>query len=255
MGRINKAYTFAPNTTISSSQMNSDMDTLYTEFNGAISSDNLANKGITTAKITDANVTTAKFETGAVTASKINTDAVTAAKIDWASTGQGAGIWWEELGRTTLGSGADTITVGTFTAKKYLMVLFYVTNTGGTITGQMRFGVAGSIDSGANYAMRYSSNGAADTTSVSTTSLSTDAVTLAAPQFGVYNIVNIATQEKFIIGGAINAGTAGAANLPNRREFVGKWVNTTNAITDVNIFNTGGGDFATGSEVVVLGHD
>lgn len=255
MAKINKAYTFSPNTTISSSQMNSDMDTLYTEFNGAISSANFATGGITTAKITDANVTTAKFADGAITTSKINADAVTAAKIDWVGFGADTGIWWEELGRTTLGSGADTITVGTFTGKKYLMVMFYVIDTGGTITGQMRFGNAGSIDSGANYSNRSSTNGAADATSVSQTGLITDAGALAAPQFGVYNILNVATQEKIVIGGATNRGTAGAGNIPNRREFVGKWANTTNPITDVNIYNTGAGDFATGSEVVVLGHN
>ena len=59
--------------------------------------------------------------------------------------------WWEELGRTTLGSSSDLITVASFTAKKYLKMYIYLTATGGTINGKMTF----NNDSGAssnNYA-------------------------------------------------------------------------------------------------------
>ena len=165
-----------------------------------------------------------------------------------------AARWWEKLGSTYLNSPSDTIDVGTFTAKKYLRVVFSLFDTGGTITGQMRFGNAGSIDTGNNYAMRYSTNGAADTTSTGNSGLSTDSSSGAQRQFSKYTILNIAAQEKLIIGSASGNNGAGAT-LPNRREFVGKWVNTSNQITDVRVFNGGAGDFAVGSFVEVYGHD
>lgn len=252
MANINKPYTFAPNTTISSSQMNADMDTLYTEFNGAITSANLASRGITTSKITDANVTTAKFATGAVTPAKLNADAVTAAKIDWASTGADAGIWWEELGRTTLGSNGDTIAVSTFTAKKYLMILAYCIPTGGTINLSLRF----NGDSGNNYSNRASDNGAADGTTVSNSSTTFHASAAASRQFGFADVLNVATQTKLVSSMHIHNNTTGAASAPSRSERASKWVNTTDSITSLSIINTSGtGDYATGSEVVVLGHD
>ena len=49
--------------------------------------------------------------------------------------------------------------------------------------------------------------------------------------------------------------TTGAGNAPNRTEWVGKWANTSNAITRVDVTNTGSGSYAEGSEVTVYGTD
>lgn len=73
MSIIAKPYTFSPNTTASSSQVNSNFDTLYNDYNGGISAANLATDAVTTAKIADSNVTTAKLADGSVTASKLAT--------------------------------------------------------------------------------------------------------------------------------------------------------------------------------------
>lgn len=81
MGVINKPYTYSANTTISSSKVNANEDTIYNEFNGSISAANLASDAVTTAKIADSNVTTAKIADDAVTPAKIASDAVTAAKM------------------------------------------------------------------------------------------------------------------------------------------------------------------------------
>lgn len=82
MSTVNKPFTFSPNTTASSSQVNDNFDTIYNEFNGSISAANLASNAVTTAKITDSNVTTAKIADDAVTTAKLANEAVTATKIE-----------------------------------------------------------------------------------------------------------------------------------------------------------------------------
>lgn len=81
MSIINKPNTFSPNTSISSSQVNSNFDTLYNDYNGSISAANLASNSVTTAKIADANVTTAKIADSNVTTAKLADANVTTAKI------------------------------------------------------------------------------------------------------------------------------------------------------------------------------
>lgn len=160
--------------------------------------------------------------------------------------------WWQELGRATLGSAGDTISVTGLTAKKYLMILIFAEASGGTISCGLRF----NSDSGNNYAHRRSDNGGADTTTASTSALST------VPTFGVagssmfatMHIINISNKEKLAYF-LSNRNDTGAANAPARSEGDGKWVNTASQITRIDAINGGTGDFAIGSEVVVLGHD
>lgn len=73
MGTISKPYDFSANTTISSSQVDSNFDTIYNEFNGSIAAANLATDSVTTAKIADSNVTTAKLADGSITNAKVAT--------------------------------------------------------------------------------------------------------------------------------------------------------------------------------------
>lgn len=71
MTNINKPYTFSANTTASSSQVNDNFDTIYNDYNGGISSTNLADGAVTAAKIGTSAVTTAKIIDGAVTPAKL----------------------------------------------------------------------------------------------------------------------------------------------------------------------------------------
>lgn len=70
MTNVSKPHTFSPSTAIASSQVNSNFDTLYNDYNGGISAANLASNAVTTAKIADSNVTTAKIADDAVTPAK-----------------------------------------------------------------------------------------------------------------------------------------------------------------------------------------
>lgn len=177
-------------------------------------------------------------------------DSVTAAKIDWASTGANGGIWWEELGKTTLSGAGDTITVSSFAARKYLKILVWTLNSG-QIEPTVRF----NNDSANNYALRVSNNGGADSTSTARSNWTVMVAPSVAPMLFEITVINVATSEKLGVISSVEQNTAGAANAPQRTERVGKWANTTDQITRIDIINAGTGDFAIGSEVRVLGHD
>ena len=190
---------------------------------------------------------------GALATAKFANDSVTATKIDWASTGADGGIWWEELGRTTLGVSSDTISISPISARRYLRIMFYANPTGGTINVNLSF----NGDTGSNYNMRYSDNGGADATTGATTAIASDTgAVVGLPFFGVFDVINIASSEKLVIGHSLNQNNAGAGNAPTRREINAKWANTAASITRVDINNSAGtGDYAAGSELVVLGHN
>lgn len=160
-------------------------------------------------------------------------------------------IWWEELGRTTLGSAGDAISIASIPARKYLKIICSLLPTGGTIAGGIRF----NNDSGNNYTYRTSLNNGADNAVASTSQAFPHASTAALPLFFELEFVNIATQEKIGIGQCVEQNTAGAAAVANKIEASIKWVNTSNQITRVDVNNAGTGDFAIGSELIVLGHD
>lgn len=160
------------------------------------------------------------------------------------------GIWWEEIGRTTLGSAGDTITVSSLPARKYLLVIIKVIDSG-SINVNMRF----NADTGNTYAGRDSKSGAAEATYNTQSNLFLNPVTAATPMTIEALITNEATQEKILYFSGVARGTAGAGNVPARTEGVGKWSNTSSQISRIDVFNNSTGDYAAGSEVVVLGHD
>jgi hypothetical protein len=226
----------------------SDGDTIeVTDYNTPITTVvNEINGGLDNSNIDDA---------AAIAGSKLADDAITATKIDWASTGTNGGIWWEELGRTTLGSSADVITVNPISARKYLKILIHLIDTGGTINCLMTL----NNDTGSNYALTRMNTNAAGTVSgagvVSQANLLLNASTVAANSLYSIDVINVSAVEKPINGVQTEMATAGAANNPVLRMFVGKWANTSAQITRIDITNTGTGSYNTGSEVVVLGHN
>jgi hypothetical protein len=162
-----------------------------------------------------------------------------------------------ELGRTTLGSNGSTIQVSSLPNKKWLMVLCSISVNATDCDVRLRLG-NGSLDTGTNYADRASTNGGADATSVTQAQIGDLYVSAANnfPRFLVFFIENASSSnEKLIQAWSVEQNTAGAGNVPNRIELVGKWTNTSNVIDTLAIVNLNAGSFATGSEVVVLGAD
>lgn len=159
--------------------------------------------------------------------------------------------FWEELASADLSGGAsDTISSGTFTAKKYLWIQFFLESSG-TVQDGFRVG-NGSVDTGSNYAYRNSVNGGTDSTSVNQTDIG-DFSNISNNQFCNFFIVNNASNEKLIIA-HYNEGKTGAGSAPTRIELAAKWTNTSNQINIVEMRNVaGGGDYGTKTIVKVWG--
>ena len=166
------------------------------------------------------------------------------------SSGTGSTVWWEELGRTTLSSAGDTISIASFSARKYLKLIISCLPSG-AITAIVRF----NNDSGSNYASVYTTNGGAASSLTSDTSFLADVDNAAVSKFAEFEIVNISSQPKLVIGNMVTENASGAGTYPNMRDIRAKWQNTSAQITRVDVVNTAAGDFASGSQVVVLGHD
>ena len=160
---------------------------------------------------------------------------------------------WIELGRTTLGSAGDDITVSGLDDKRYYMVLVDKQTTGAS-DGNIRLG-NGSADSGNNYSQRFSSNGASDTTGVSIAQIQADLGGRSTPAFAVGYLANISADEKLWQSHAVGQSTAGSGTTPERSENIGKFAFTSNPIDVIQVHNINAGSFNTGAECVVLGWD
>ena len=153
---------------------------------------------------------------------------------------------------TTSTSGTPTLSesFSGLTAKPYMMVLHHGIASG-NIASRLRF----NSDTGSNYAQRGSRNGASDSTGTSRDNVSFSLNPgNASDEFLTAMVNNTADQEKTWVSHGID-GTTGAGNDPNHSEIVGKWTNTSDSITSVNVYHTESGDYASGSECVVLGCD
>lgn len=168
---------------------------------------------------------------------------ITADMVDFST-----GIYGEEVGRHTLSSAADVLTVSGLSGYRYLTVVCRTIQATSTIRQIITF----NGDTGSNYAVREFDAGTAVTAGsqagITLSNLGNDA-------FTVTEIINDAAKEKMglhIIG---SQGTAGAGNVPASKNGTFKWANTSNAIDTVTITNNGGGDYAATSELIVYGHN
>jgi hypothetical protein len=163
--------------------------------------------------------------------------------------------FWEELVDAS-GSGASFNT-GTFTAKKYLWIQCWYKATGGGLNVGLQVGNNTISSSSGNYTYRTNQNGTSDSTNTTANNIVLDSATTDSGETGFANIfvVNNSSDEKlFIISQTSVVATGGTA--PNRRETVAKFVNTTNQINIVGLYDAGtGGSFTSSSFIKVWGAD
>ena len=172
-------------------------------------------------------------------------DAIDGSKIDFAATGADAGIWWEEIGRTTLTVAGDSLSVSSLPARKYLMFMADLVSSGALVVG-LRF----NGDGGANYGFRYTINNGLGAGSDATTAIASFGNSAHSSFKG--EVTNAATRAK--LGKATSLASNGTTR-PDYVEFYFGWNNTSVEISSIDLINTGAGDFAIGSELIVLGHN
>lgn len=162
---------------------------------------------------------------------------------------------FREIGRTELGSNGTSISVASLLAYKHLRIWAQVN----IVTNTVGIGIRFNNDSGNNYATRYTTNGAADLTDVSASSIYPRNATE-----GVGNSILITADisneaagvYKAMIGHYVddNAQGGGASIYPNKIEFVAKWADTSAQITRIDLVRVAGsGNYATGSRLIVFG--
>ena len=173
--------------------------------------------------------------------------------LGWDPADTHADNFWEELGTVTQGAAVSTLDVS-FTAKKYLWIQMYWTNTSAG-NGVFRVGNT-TIDTGANYSDRRSANGAADSTDINLTFIQgiNGNGQANVPRLTNVFIVNNASNEKLMIFHTVDLNSVGAANAPNRNEVVAKWTNTSNQIDIVQLL-TQTGNIGSDSIIKVWGSD
>ena len=158
---------------------------------------------------------------------------------------------WVKAGSTTLDGTNDVIDVTSLSNNKFITLLNHGLYSGDA-NGTFNF----NNDTGSNYAQRQSYAGGSDgTPETSQTKFSYNDSSTHDSIFAVSDIVNIAGEEKLFIT-HYGTVTSTGANAPFRAEQVGKWANTSDAITSIkHTQSSSGGDYLSGSNVSVLGSD
>jgi hypothetical protein len=188
------------------------------------------------------------LKASAVTTTSLGSTVVTAPKIDFG--GAGVGVWWEEIGRTTLGTAGDLVTVN-FAARKYLkIVIRYSSVTNGT-TPYLKFNNIGTT----TYAFRTwdgtTNSGFSGQPDIA---LATGLITAPDIFYAEIGVTNLSGSSKTVISNGLHMNST-AAFAPAIDNIWAMWENTAQ-VTRVDLFNKSGtGDFAIGAEVIVLGHN
>tara|TARA_R110002110_G_scaffold53881_1_gene155129 strand:+ start:352 stop:1368 length:1017 start_codon:yes stop_codon:yes gene_type:complete len=166
--------------------------------------------------------------------------------------GGGDPPFWEELGRTTLGSANTDIAVSSFPERTNLMILDHYT---GASNSSIVTGSQFNSDTASSYNVRTSVNNAADATLASQNSIENLGFGNTTSAFGVSFVENIAGQEKLLMSNYMSQNGATTASLPPLYQNAGKYADTSAAITTVTQTSDSAYTFDADSEVVVLGYD
>lgn len=218
-------------TTADVADINNPITTIVNEINGNISDINISSSA-------------------AIDGSKLANSSVGSTKLNFG--GSGAGVWWEEIGRTSLSVAGDTIAVASLPVRKYLQIRVTILPSG-NVTPYLRF----NNDTANNYAFRFDANNGTTSSNTSTGSIVVGPDNTTNLSTSTLDVLNFQTSEKLLsVKTTTNGGTVGAGTLPGSFEVDAKWSNIVDYINQVTIYNSvGTGDFAIGSDVIVLGHN
>ena len=174
--------------------------------------------------------------------------------------------FWEELASVELTSASMRIDSGTFTAKKYLWIQIYNT---AKPSGGNSYVYFNNVVTGTTHSGRSNTNGRNPTNQSSQSdyqltssngSIINHDVSASGTATGMFTnmfVINNASKEKLSIVTSVSGWTnAGAGVAPARFDCVGKWAETTDAITSVQCGSTSASTYmGAGSIIKVWGSD
>ena len=157
---------------------------------------------------------------------------------------------WQKLDSKTNGS-STTLVSDTFDARTFLQTM---TNAENSSSDDASFQYNTETGTQTTNAIRFSEDGGADTTGGSQDASPIKVSQDANPFFNVSYIINIDSEEKLLIGFAVEQGTSGAGNVPTRDEIVSKST-ISDQITKITVSDSNGNsnNFATDSNLSILG--
>ncbi len=134
-------------------------------------------------------------------------------------------------------------------AYDYLKIIVIGLNTGNLDNTRLRF----NGDTGTNYLVSESSDLGAYASNTAQTGINYNLVNAAQPQFCIFHVSNITGMEKVVTGFVQRSTGTGNAAVQTKLLTSGKWTNTADQITRVQIVDAGAGSFAIGAKLIVLG--
>jgi hypothetical protein len=160
---------------------------------------------------------------------------------------------WAKLDTNTLSATSTSVSTTTYTTKKFQQILFH--SLGFTSNASENGGIQFNGDTSSVYAIRYSANGATDTTLTSDSNLMSYDVRIMG-KFQVSYVCNISGEEKLLIGFIANPDIAGAGTAPRRFEVVGKYVPSPDAdITSNSHISETAQEYPVGTNLTTIGTD
>ena len=157
---------------------------------------------------------------------------------------------WEQLGQQVLGGAANSMTVASFAARKYLRIVIDVVSASAGCEYILTF----NSDSGLNYTYRVVSDGAAAADSVGNEGLlinQPDAST-TLPVIAVVDVFNFAAgRRKTAIYQSTVLSASGTTAIVSVNHGALIWNNTADQITTAKVALSGGANLGTGSSITV----
>ena len=165
-------------------------------------------------------------------------------------------VWARNGTPDTLTSAGTELLISDLTSTIFNTLLTHVIFVTSFVQPGLQLG-NGSIDTGTNYAARFSYDGATDTTVTTQPYILFQSDTSPLwDQFAVQYSFNISAEEKLVISNNIGGNTVGAGNAPHRQEVVGKWSNTSNQFDQVKNDDVScGTNYDTDSQLSMLSTD
>lgn len=157
---------------------------------------------------------------------------------------------------STSGTGSS-VSCSSFTARKFLHVeISPITDSGGTA---VLMGIQFNSDTATNYAWRNSLNNGVDATGTNTNQcqpLGANSIPNLGGGIMAFDIIDISAQRKLVWGSFAGGFETADTTASSHHEFSCKWDNTSAQITTLTVMKVSGtSNYASGTQIVVWGHD